>query len=98
MRELQRQNLAPWLSKSALSLGWMALMGWPAERDRSVLQHELVDAFRCTGFKSRPNEPKNCVDYRGGRFCGLPQPLSTVALAQYLQQLNTTWLEGYRTR
>ncbi len=86
MRELQRQNLAPWLSKPGL-VTWVEGLDGLAPQSVTGLffSNELIDTEELY------------VDYRDGRFVDCLKPLSTVALAQYLQQLNATWLEGYRT-
>jgi len=99
MRELQRQNLAPWLSKSGL-VTWVDGLDGLAPQSVTGLffSNELVDAFPVHRIQVTAERTEElCVDYRGGRFVDCLKPLSTVALAQYLQQLNTTWLEGYRT-
>jgi len=99
MLELQRQNLAPWLSKPGL-VTWVEGLDGLAPQSVTGLffSNELIDAFpvhRIQVTAERTDELY--VDYRDGHFVDCLKPLSTVALAQYLQQLDTTWPEGYRT-
>jgi SAM-dependent MidA family methyltransferase len=99
MRELQRQNLAPWLSKQGL-VTWVDGLDGLAPQSVTGLffSNELIDAFPVHRIQVTAERTEElCVDYRDGRFVDCLKPLSTAALAQYLQQLNTTWLEGYRT-
>jgi SAM-dependent MidA family methyltransferase len=99
MRELQRQNLAPWLSKPGL-VTWVEGLDGLAPQSVTGLffSNELIDAFPVHRIQVTAGRTEELyVDYRDGRFVGCLKPLSTVALAQYLQQLNATWLEGYRT-
>ncbi|TMQ29727.1 MAG: class I SAM-dependent methyltransferase [Nitrospirae bacterium] len=99
MRELQRQNLAPWLSKPGL-VTWVEGLDGLAPQSVTGLffSNELIDAFPVHQIQVTAERTEELyVDYREGRFVGCLKPLSTVALAQYLQQLNATWLEGYRT-
>ena len=99
MRELQRQNLAPWLSKPGL-VTWVEGLDGLAPQSVTGLffSNELIDAFPVHRIQVTAERTEELyVDYRDGRFVGCLKPLSTVALAQYLQQLNATWLEGYRT-
>ena len=99
MRELQRQNLAFWLSKPGL-VTWVECLDGLAPQSVTGLffSNELIDAFpvhRVQVVAGRFEEL--FVDYRDGRFVNCFKPLSTAALAQYLQQLNPAWPEGYRT-
>jgi len=99
MRELQRQNLAPWLSNPGL-VTWVEGLDGLAPQSVTGLffSNELIDAFPVHRIQVTAERTEELyVDYRDGRFVGCLKPLSTVALAQYLQQLNATWLEGYRT-
>jgi len=99
MRELQRQNLAPWLSTPGLVTWVEGLDGLALQSVTGLFfSNELVDAFpvhRVQVVAGRTEELY--IDYRDGRFVNCFKPLSTAALAQYLQQLNHTWPEGYRT-
>ncbi|TKS60598.1 MAG: SAM-dependent methyltransferase [Nitrospira sp.] len=99
MRKLQRQNLAPWLSKPGLVTWVEGLDGLAPQSVTGLLfSNELIDAFPVHRIQVTDGRTEElCVDYRDGRFVDCLKPLSTAALAQYLQQLNTTWLEGYRT-
>ena len=99
MQEQQRQNLAPWLSKPGL-------ITWVEDLDGLALQsvtglffsNELIDAFPVHRIQVTAERTEELyVDYRDERFVACLKPLSTAALAQYLQQLYTTWSEGYRT-
>jgi SAM-dependent MidA family methyltransferase len=99
MRELQRQNLAPWLSKQGLVTWVDGLDGLgPQSVTGLFLSNELIDAFPVHRIQVTAERTEElCVDYRDGRFVDCLKPLSTAALAQYLQELDTTWPEGYRT-
>ena len=99
MRELQRQNLAPWLSKPGL-VTWVEGLDGLAPQSVTGLffSNELIDAFPVHRIQVTAERTEELyVDYRDGCFVDCLKPLSTAALAQYLQQLDTTWLEGYRT-
>ena len=99
MRELQRQNLAPWFSKPGL-VTWVEGLDGLAPQSVTGLffSNELIDAFPVHRIHVKTGQPEELyVDCRDGRFVECLRPLSTAALDQYLQQLNTTWLEGYRT-
>jgi SAM-dependent MidA family methyltransferase len=99
MRELQRQNLAPWLSKQGL-VTWVDGLDGLAPQSVTGLffSNELIDAFPVHRIQVTAERTEElCVDYRDGRFVDCLKPLSTAALAQYLQELDTTWPEGYRT-
>ena len=99
MRELQRQNLVPWLSKLGLATWVEGLDGLaPQSVTGLFFSNELIDAFPVHRIQVTAERTEELyVDYRDGRFVDCLKPLSTAALAQYLQQLNTTWPEGYRT-
>jgi SAM-dependent MidA family methyltransferase len=99
MRELQRRNLAPWLSKPGL-VTWAEGLDELAPQSVTGLffSNELIDAFpvhRVQIVDGRIEELY--VDYRDGRFVECFKPLSTAALSHYLLQLNPTWPDGYRT-
>ena len=99
MQTLQRQNLALWLGKPGLVM-WMDGLGRLAPQSVTGLlfSNELIDAFPVHRIQVRDGRTDELyVDYRDGRFVEGFKPLSTVALAQYLQRLNATWPEGYRT-
>jgi SAM-dependent MidA family methyltransferase len=99
MRELQRQNLAPWLSKPGL-VTWVEDLDGLAPQSVTGLfiSNELIDAFPVHRIQVTAERTEELyVDYRDGRFVDCLRPLSTAALAQYLQELDTTWPEGYRT-
>jgi SAM-dependent MidA family methyltransferase len=99
MQELQRQNLAPWLSKPGL-VTWVEGLDGLAPQSVTGLfySNELIDAFPVHRIQVTAERTEELyVDYRDGRFVDCLKPLSTVALTQYLQQLNATWPEGYRT-
>jgi SAM-dependent MidA family methyltransferase len=99
MRELQRQKLARWLSTPGLVTWVEGLDGLALQSVTGLFfSNELIDAFpvhRVQVVAGRTEELY--VDYREGRFVNCFKPLSTAALVQYLQQLNPTWPEGYRT-
>ncbi|MCX5721678.1 MAG: SAM-dependent methyltransferase [Nitrospirae bacterium] len=99
MQALQRQNLAPWLSQPGL-VTWVE--GLDALGPQSVtglfFSNELVDAFPVHRIQIAGGQAQELfVDYRNGRFEECLKPLSTPALAHYLQRLNQTWPEGYKT-
>ena len=99
MQALQRQHLAPWLHEPGL-VTWIE--GLDALAPQSVtglfFSNELVDAFPVHRIHVTTGQTEElCVDYRDGQFVECLKPLSTTALAQYLQKLHTTWPEGYRT-
>ena len=99
MRELQRQNLVAWLNKPGLVTWVEGLNGLaPQSVTGLFLSNELIDAFPVHRIQVTAERTEELyVDYRDGRFVDCLKPLSTAALAQYLQQLNTTWPESYRT-
>ena len=99
MQALQRQHLAPWLHEPGI-VTWIE--GLDALAPQSVtglfFSNELVDAFPVHRIHVTAGQTEElCVDYRDGQFVECLKPLSTTALAQYLQKLHTTWPEGYRT-
>ncbi|MCX5724805.1 MAG: SAM-dependent methyltransferase [Nitrospirae bacterium] len=99
MQALQRQNLAPWLNQPGL-VTWIE--GLDALGPQSVtglfFSNELVDAFPVHRIQMVADQPQELfVDCRDGRFEECLMPLSTPALGHYLQRLNQTWREGYRT-
>jgi len=99
MRELQRKNLVPWLRKPDL-VTWMEGLDGLAPKSVTGLffSNELIDAFPVHRIQVTAERTEELyVDYRDGRFVACLKPLSTAALAHYLQRLNTTWPEGYRT-
>ena len=98
MRELQCQNLVPWLSKPGLVTWVEGLDGLGLQTVTGLLfSNELIDAFPVHRIQVTTGRAEELyVDYRGGRFVDCLKPLSTTALAHYLQRLNTTWPEGYR--
>ena len=99
MRELQRQNLAPWLNKSGLVTWVEGLDGLALQSVTGLFfSNELIDAFPVHRVQVKTGRTEELyVDYRGGRFVDRLKPLSTAALTHYLQHLNATWPEGYRT-
>ena len=99
MRELQRKNLAPWLNKPGL-VTWVE--GLDGLAPQSVIglffSNELIDAFPVHRVQVKTGRTEELyVDYREGRFVDCFRPLSSAALIHYLQHLNATWPEGYRT-
>jgi SAM-dependent MidA family methyltransferase len=99
MRELQRQNLAPWLNKPGL-VTWVE--GLDGLAPQSVIglffSNELIDAFPVHRVQVKTGRTEELyVDYREGHFVDCLRPLSSAALIHYLQHLNATWPEGYRT-
>lgn len=99
MRELQRQNLAPWLNKSGL-VTWVEGLDGLAPQSVTGLffSNELIDAFPVHRVQVKTGQTEELyVDYREGRFVDCLRPLSSAALTHYLQHLNVSWPEGYRT-
>lgn len=99
MQALQKQNLAPWLNQPGL-VTWVE--GLDALGPQSVtglfFSNELVDAFPVHRIRMAGGQAQELfVDYRDGRFEECLKPLSTPALGHYLQRLNRTWPEGYKT-
>jgi SAM-dependent MidA family methyltransferase len=99
MRELQSRNLGPWLSKTGLVTWIEDLDGLASESATGLFfSNELIDAFPVHRIQVKAGRTEELwVDYKDGRFVGCLKPLSAASLAQYLQQLNVTWPEGYRT-
>lgn len=99
MRELQGQNLDPWLNKPGL-VTWVE--GLDGLAPQSVIglffSNELIDAFPVHRVQVKTGRTEELyVDYREGHFVDCLRPLSSAALIHYLQHLNATWPEGYRT-
>jgi SAM-dependent MidA family methyltransferase len=99
MRELQRRNLAPWLSKPGLVTWIEGLDGLAPDSVTGLfLSNELVDAFPVHRIQVMAGRTEELyVDYQEGQFVECLKPLSTTRLDQYLQGLGSTWPEGYRT-
>jgi SAM-dependent MidA family methyltransferase len=99
MKELQRQNLGPWLTTPGL-VTWVDGLDGLAPQSVTGLffSNELIDAFPVHRVQVAAGRTEELyVDYRDGRFVNCFKPLSTAVLVQYLAQLNPTWPEGYRT-
>jgi SAM-dependent MidA family methyltransferase len=99
MRELQRQNLSPWLGTPGL-VTWVEGLDGLAPQSVTGLffSNELVDAFPVHRIQVTAGRTEELyVDYRDGRFVECLRPPSTTLLAQHLQRLHTAWPEGYRT-
>jgi SAM-dependent MidA family methyltransferase len=99
MRNLQRQNLAPWLRTPGLVTWIDSLDGLSPQGVTGLLfSNELIDAFPVHRVQVKDGRTEELyVDYRDGRFVECLKPLSTAELAHYLQRLNTVLPEGYRT-
>ena len=99
MRELQRRNLAPWLSKPGLVTWVEGLDGLaPGSVTGLFLSNELVDAFPVHRIQVADGRTEELyVDYQEGQFVECLMPLSTPRLALYLGRLHATLPEGYRT-
>ena len=98
MKELQRQNLGPWLTTPGL-VTWVDGLDGLAPQSVTGLffSNELIDAFPVHRVQVAAGRTEELyVDYRDGRFVNCFKPLSTAVLVQYLAQLNPTWPEGYR--
>ena len=99
MRELQRQNLVPWLSTPGL-VTWMDGLDRLASQSVTGLlfSNELIDAFPVHRVQVKDGRTEELfVDYQDGRFVECVKPLSSAAIVHYLQRLNTVLPEGYRT-
>jgi len=102
MRASQQANLAPWAGATG-RVTWRNSLSDCASGSLVgvMLSNELVDAFPVHRLVIEEGEPKEIfVDYRDRRFHESLRPLSTPALADYLQrlaQLEITFSEGYRT-
>ena len=99
MQSLQRQNLAPWLNQPGL-VTWVEGLDalGPQSMAGLFFSNELVDAFPVHRIQMAAGQAQELfVDYRDGRFEECLKPLSTPALDQFVQRLNPTWPEGYRT-
>jgi SAM-dependent MidA family methyltransferase len=99
MRELQRQNLGPWLSTPGL-VTWVEGLDGMAPQSVTGLffSNELVDAFPVHRIQVTAGGTEELyVDYRDGQFVEYLKPPSTTLVGQYLERLHTTWAEGYRT-
>jgi SAM-dependent MidA family methyltransferase len=99
MREVQRRNLAPWLDRAAL-LTWADDLPTvpPHSLTGLLLSNELVDSFPVHRVQVTAEGTEELwVDYRDGRFIECLKPLSSDALAEYLDRLSAEWPEGYRT-
>lgn len=99
MQEWQHRNLAPWSSSPGLVTWVEGLDGLASQSVTGLFfTNELIDAFPVHRVQIRDGRTEELyVDYRDGCFAGCLKPLSTEVLAQYLQQLNATWPEDYRT-
>ena len=99
MQALQRQSLAPWLNQPGL-VTWVEGLDalGPHSMTGLFFSNELVDAFPVHRIQMSAGQAQELfVDYQNGRFEECLKPLSTPALDQFLQRLNPTWPEGYRT-
>ena len=99
MQALQRQNLAPWLREPG-QVTWIE--GLDALALQSVtglfFSNELVDAFPVHRIQMVAGQAQELfVDYRDGRFEEGLKPLLNPALDQYIQRLDPSWPDGYRT-
>jgi SAM-dependent MidA family methyltransferase len=99
MRELQRQHLVPWFHKPGLVTWVEGLEGLaPQSVTGLFFSNELIDAFPVHRIQVIGGQTEELhVDYRERCLMDCFKPLSTAALAQYVQRLNATWPEGYRT-
>lgn len=99
MQALQRQNLAPWMNQPG-RVTWVEGLDalGPQSMTGLFFSNELVDAFPVHRIQMAAGQAQELfVDYQNGRFEECLKPLSTPALDQFLQRLNPTWPEGYRT-
>ncbi|MEP6936012.1 MAG: SAM-dependent methyltransferase, partial [Nitrospirota bacterium] len=99
MQALQRKNLAPWMNQPG-PVTWVEGLDalGPQSMTGLFFSNELVDAFPVHRIQMVAGQAHELfVDYQNGRFEECLKPLSTPALDQFLQRLNPTWPEGYRT-
>lgn len=99
MRELQRAKLAPWLSRPGL-VTWVDTIDalQPGRITGLFFSNELPDAFPVHRIQVTSGQIEEIyVDYGNGRFTECLRPLSTPALADYLQQLPVRLPDGSRT-
>lgn len=99
MRELQRQNLAPWLNKPGL-VAWVENLDSlaPGTVTGLFFSNELVDAFPVHRIEMAEGQAQEIfVDYHDGKFAEVLRPLSTPQLYTHLRRLKLTLPEGYRT-
>jgi SAM-dependent MidA family methyltransferase len=99
MRELQRQNLAPWLDQPGL-VAWVENLESlaPGSVTGLFFSNELVDAFPVHRIQVTGGQAQELfVDYHDGKFTEVLRPLATPQLATYLRRLKLTLPEGYRT-
>ncbi|MDO8358068.1 MAG: SAM-dependent methyltransferase [Nitrospirota bacterium] len=99
MQGLQRQNLAPWLREPG-QVAWIEGLDALAPQGVTGLffSNELVDAFPVHRIQMVAGQAQELfVDYRDGRFEECLKPLSNPALDQYIQKLELSWPDGYRT-
>jgi SAM-dependent MidA family methyltransferase len=99
MRESQRKNLAPWLNRPGL-VSWADAPDdlAPDSVVGMFLSNELVDAFPVHRIQVTGGRIEEiCVDRQDGQFVEYLKPPSTAALAHYIDGLDTSWPDGYRT-
>jgi len=99
MRDIQRQNLSEWLDEPGM-ITWQDQLDTlaPAGITGLLFSNELLDAFPIHRIHMTNEGPQEVhVDYQDGQFVDCLKPLSTAALAAYLEPLAEDWPEGYRT-
>lgn len=96
MKALQRRALAPWLpSRHAISWAEGIHTLGTGSVEGVLLSNELVDALPVHRVRVENGELREVyVDMHEGRFCEQLKPLSTPALAQYLDKVGVALSEG----
>ncbi len=99
MQDMQRKNLAPWMSAPGL-VTWVENLSslTPQSLTGLFFSNELVDAFPVHRIQMIGGQAQELfVDHQDGAFVEVLRPLSTPQLAAYLRRLRLTLPEGYRT-
>jgi len=99
MREIQRHMLSEWHHEPGM-LSWEDHLDAlaPTGITGLLFSNELLDAFPIHRIQMTNEGLKEIhVDYREGQFVDCLKPLSTAALAAYLEPYACDWPDGYRT-
>ena len=99
MRDIQRRNLSEWLDEPGM-ITWQDQLDTlaPTGITGLLFSNELLDAFPIHRIQMTSGGLREIhVDYQDGQFVDCLKPLSTAALAAYLEPLACDWPEGYRT-
>ncbi len=99
MRALQQEQLKPWLNQPGL-VTWLEDLSSlaPTSVVGLMFSNELPDAFPVHRIEMVGGEAREIfVDYQDGKFVECLKPLSEPAIQEYLQRLQLTLPDGYRT-